>query len=207
MNPERAADDAINDRISARFSGRWEPNYVRGKLRHDPLYRAALAVLAGNSLPLLDIGCGMGLLGMYLSEHGQSRAYIGFDNDPRKIASARTICGEHFPRLRFQDGDAAALPDFAGNVAILDVLHYMPAALQRNVLEGAASRVAPGGVLLIRNCLRDRSWRYWMTVLEEKILHWTRWMQVGARHFPSREEIAEPLAASGLAVEVSPLWG
>jgi SAM-dependent methyltransferase len=207
MNARPVAAGDTNRLIAARFRDRWEHNYVRGKLRIDPLYRGALRVFAGNPLPLLDIGCGMGLLGMYLAEHGQQRDYLGLDNDPRKIASARAIAAEHYPHMRFVEGDAGALPDFSGNVAILDALHYMPFDLQQRVLDGAASRVAPGGILLVRNCLRDRSWRYWMTVIEEKFLHWSRWMHIGAQHFPSREEIVEPLATHGLVAEVTPLWG
>lgn len=207
MNATPAGNPAIDARIAARFSGRWEPLYVRVKLRIDPLYRGVRRMLQDNPLPLLDIGCGMGLLGMHLAEHGQVRDYLGLDGDPRKIASARAICGTHFPHMRFIDGDAGELPAFSGNVAILDALHYMPRELQQRVLHGAAARVAPGGMLLIRNCLRDRSWRYAMTVVEEKFLHWSGWMQVGAQHFPSREEILAPLAAHGLAAEVMPLWG
>ena len=207
MNILPAGDPATDARIASRFSGRWEPLYVRGKLRIDPLYRGARRILEGNPLPLLDIGCGMGLLGMYLSEYGQSRDYLGLDGDPRKTASARAICDTHFPRMRFIDADAGDLPPFSGNVAILDALHYMPFELQQRVLDGAAQRVAPDGVLLIRNCLRDRSWRYWMTVIEEQFLHGSGWMQVGAQHFPSREEILAPLSAHGLVSEVTPLWG
>ena len=193
--------------ISDHFDNRWQRNYVRGKLRIDPVYRAAVDVFNGNPLPLLDIGCGMGILGMYLAEHGQQRDYMGVDSDPRKITSARTIANKNYPRMHFIESDAGSLPRFSGNVTILDALHYMPKALQARVLEEAAQRVASGGLLMIRNCLRDSSWRYWATVVEEKFLHWSSWMQVGAQYFPSREEICTPLRDHGLQVELTPLWG
>lgn len=193
--------------IARHFESRWERGYVNSKLRMDPVYAAALRTFSGSSLPLLDIGCGMGLLGMYLAEHGKHADYIGVDSDPRKIASGSLIAAQCYPHMHLVHGDAGSLPEFSGNVAILDALHYMPASLQQCVLNAAAQRVAPGGALLIRNCLRDSSWRYWATVFEEKLLHWSRWMQVAGDHFPSRNEITAPLATHGLDVDISPLWG
>lgn len=192
--------------IGNRFTGRWERGYVRGKLRVDPLYPAVARELADSDLPLLDIGCGMGLLGHYLAASPYRGSYLGIDSDPRKIASARRVAPDDAD-MQFVEGNAGALPAFSGNVAILDALHYMPASLQQAVLQNAAERVASDGKLLIRNCLRDRSWRYWATVLEEKILHASSWMQVAGSHIPSRQEVIEPLAAHGLDVSVEPLWG
>lgn len=197
----------LNRRLAEHFADGWETRYVRGKLRIDPLYAAAEKVFRNNPLPLMDIGCGMGLLGMYLAEKSQQRDYVGVDNDPRKIASANVIVDKCYPRMRFVQSEADALPDFSGNVALLDALHYMPYELQARVINAAAERVAPGGVLMIRNCLRDHSWRYYATRFEEKILHWTGWMHAAGDQFPSREEIVEPLQRHGLDVEVSPLWG
>ena len=49
--------------------------------------------------------------------------------------------------------------------------------------------------------LRDRSWRFRATVVEEFLLHATRWMRSPARHYPLREEIEQPLRAAGWEVE------
>jgi 2-polyprenyl-3-methyl-5-hydroxy-6-metoxy-1,4-benzoquinol methylase len=54
-------------RVAARFRKPWHRDYARAKLRMDPVYAAAAAATLGNSeTPLLDIGCGLGLLGCYL---------------------------------------------------------------------------------------------------------------------------------------------
>lgn len=207
MTTETLARRQLHQTIYSQFEDRWQRHYVRGKLRIDPVYGGALEVFADSDKPLLDIGCGMGLLGMYLTEHDRRNPYLGVDNDPRKIASARAIADLNYPHMRFVEADAGSLPEFSGDVALLDALHYMPHELQQRVLDAAARRVAPGGLLMIRNCLRDSSWRYWATVIEEKFLHWSRWMHVGAQYFPSREEIAVPLERHGLEVELRPLWG
>lgn len=43
----------------------WDPlvrGYVRGKLRSDPVYPAAFDRLNETPMPVLDLGCGIGLL-------------------------------------------------------------------------------------------------------------------------------------------------
>ncbi|MGA7297915.1 MAG: class I SAM-dependent methyltransferase [Rhodanobacteraceae bacterium] len=207
MSTESIKRARLRRSISSQFEDHWKRQYVRGKLWIDPVYQGAVRVFSGSTQPLLDIGCGMGLLGMFLARHDHCPDYVGVDSDPRKIASARAFAAGAHPQMQFIESDAGQLPEFSGDVALLDALHYMPRELQQRVLNAAAERVAPGGVLMIRNCLRDSSWRYWATVIEEKFLHWSSWMQVGAQHFPTREEIATPLEQHGLSVTVEPLWG
>ena len=42
--------------------------YAHGKIALDPAYPASARLLADSSHPLLDLGCGMGLLAAYLLE-------------------------------------------------------------------------------------------------------------------------------------------
>ena len=197
---------AIPRRIAAQLPLRRHRDYARGKLRFDPAYAEVATLLGDSDADLLDIGCGLGLLGFYLRERGFRGAYHGVDFDAAKIAQARQVA-RHYPNLRFEAGDANALPAFHGHVALLDVLHYLPCAEQTSLLHAAATRVAPGALLIVRNVLRDRGWRFCATVVEEKLLYASRWMRSPALHFPRRDEVEEPLHAAGLSVEVRPLWG
>lgn len=203
-----ATDRSIRHAIAARYDTRGRRGYVRGKLAGDPVYAAMARVLAGAApLPLLDIGCGMGLLGQYLYARGALHGYLGIDHDERKIASARHAASELGGQLQWRCTDAAELPDFHGHVALLDVLHYLPAARQAPLLALAARHLAPGGQLVIRNVLREANWRYHATRLEEFFLHATGWMRVAPQHYPSAEEIRRPLEAAGLVVRSEPLRG
>ncbi|PYQ62286.1 MAG: hypothetical protein DMF58_02195 [Acidobacteria bacterium] len=58
-------------------------SYVRAKLATDPVYDAAFECLRGSELPVLDIGCGVGILGMYLRERGFTAPIVGIDHDAR----------------------------------------------------------------------------------------------------------------------------
>ena len=203
---EQTEHRAIARRIAGHMRRPWHRDYAHFKVRTDPAYAAVAALLDGNVADLLDVGCGLGLLGFYLRERGFRGAYHGVDFDAPKIVEARHAAG-YYDGLVFHDGNANALPPFCGNVAVLDVLHYLSFNEQQALLREAAARVAMGALLIVRNVLREKHWRFHATVVEERILYATRWMQSPARHFPSRHDIEAPLQALGFDVDVRPLWG
>lgn len=52
--------------IASRFASFGHRAHIRIKLRFDHIYRATDDILAGSELALLDVGCGIALLGHYL---------------------------------------------------------------------------------------------------------------------------------------------
>ncbi len=136
-------------KLAARFGSRWHRHYVKSKLRTDPLYEAVFAELRDETRPLLDLGCGLGLLAFYLRECGLEFPILGIDYDQRKIAdAARLADAQRAPgkeRLEFRVGDARdGIPDFQGNVTILDILQFFNPEEQGLLLANAAACVAPG---------------------------------------------------------------
>ncbi len=190
------------------FPGRWDRNYVATKLRTDPLYASLTENLRGHALPLLDIGCGLGLLAFYLRAEGIDVPIQGLDYDPRKIESARRATFESNIRgLDFSLHDArTGLPAHQGNVSILDILQFFTPDEQETLLKLAASRVAPGGKLIIRSGLRDSSWRFKVTVLGDWLAKATFWMKAAPTHYPTSDDFQSILSPFG-TVEISPLWG
>ena len=83
-------DAQIAARIAQRFRKRSHAGYARGKVRYDPAYAAVAGWIGADETPLLDVGCGLGLLGLYLRERGWRGAYRGLDFDSAKIAAAKT---------------------------------------------------------------------------------------------------------------------
>ena len=195
------------DRIAAHYPGRWRRGYVRGKLRSDPVYAAAWQALQHSALPVLDVGCGIGLLEFYLREHGFLPPITGIDFDEDKIEQAQYIAGRGYKGLTFKVSDVLGADGFRGNVVLLDVLHYLAAARHQPLLEHLAGLVAPGGLCLIRATPRDASWRFRLTRLQEVLIHASGWMKSRAVHFPSMEEIVTPFRTRGFECEVRPLWG
>jgi SAM-dependent methyltransferase len=199
----------VIERIARRYEGRWLQGYARGKLRGDPVFAAAFALLKDAPLPVLDIGCGVGLFEFYLRERGVAAALTGFDFDAGKIAQAQRIAAANYEGVSFCVGDTAdALPPGArGHVVIFDVLHYLDPTAQRDLLERAADRVARGGLCLIRETPRDGSWRFRATQLEELFIRSILWMKSGVRHFPTIAEVLAPFERRGFSTQVRPLWG
>ena len=190
------------------FRQRWLCHYVRGKLRRDQIYPTAYDLLRSSVEPILDVGCGVGLLGFYLRERACPQFVLGLDVDARKIRYGAEIAAEQYSdiELRFHDV-AKTIPDFSGNVALFDVLHYLPHERQTALLTQLAKCVAPGGVLIIRDCPRDPGPRYWITWLAERFAQVISWNLNSPLHFPSRASIDGVFGPAEFDRESRPLWG
>lgn len=200
---------AMRKAIASHYGNAGHRLHARWKLAYDPAYAATAKLLGQSSLPLLDIGCGIGLLGRYLHAVGARAPYVGVDRDARKIDAAQAAneqAGDGNP-VQLHCVDAAALPPIHGNVALLDVLHYLDAGQQRSLLQTAVTHLAQDGILVIRNVLREPNWRFHATRLEEFFLCASGWIPGGAQHYPTADELRTPLENAGLDVSISPLRG
>lgn len=200
--------DPTHQKIAALFPGRWERHYAAAKLRTDPLYRALEKELSRSHMPLLDLGCGLGLLAFFLREKGIEVPIHGLDYDMRKITMATQAAEISGTRdLSFSHHDArSGLPEHQGNVSILDILQFFTPPEQETLLTLAASRVCPGGKLVIRSGLRDDSMRFKITVLGDLLAKATFWMKAAPTHYPTAGDFQRILAPFG-SVVISPLWG
>jgi 2-polyprenyl-3-methyl-5-hydroxy-6-metoxy-1,4-benzoquinol methylase len=196
-------------RIASHFSTRGDRFYVHGKLASDPVYGACAAAIAGRHLPLLDIGCGLGLLGHYLHACSALDGYVGLDSDARKIAMGREAAGRAGlgQALALHHADVTTPQPMRGHVALLDVLHYLPRERQAQVLAYAVDHLADDGVLVLRNVLRDDSWRFRATVWEEKFIKAVGWIPGGAQYFPTEDDIRGILEPRGIRARFRPLFG
>jgi 2-polyprenyl-3-methyl-5-hydroxy-6-metoxy-1,4-benzoquinol methylase len=195
-------------RVAAQFRQRWLRHYVRGKLRNDQIYPAAYELMRASENPILDVGCGVGLLGFYLRERACRHPVLGLDVDARKIRYGSEIAAKQYEDIELRWHDVREpLPVFAGNIALFDVLHYLPRAAQRALLSNLAGCVAPGGVLIIRDCPREPRPRYWMTLIAEKFAQAISWNLRTSLHFPTRENINDVFSANEFERESRPLWG
>jgi SAM-dependent methyltransferase len=194
------------ERVASRYRSRFLRYYVISKLATDPLYSAVAERLRDRVLPVTDIGCGVGLTAFYLREHGVRVPIFGVDHDDAKIAAAREIAVA-YDDLSFEAGDAREATIAVGSVLLLDVLHYLPDEDQARLLDAIADRVPSGSVVIIRDAVRDRTFRYRLTYVAELFSRAVRWMKAEGLNFPTRESIVSPFRERGFEVDVSPLWG
>lgn len=202
-----AAHEAACARVAARFGERWLRIYAGRKLRSDPIFPAAFELFGNSGQSLVDVGCGVGLLAFYLRERDFLAPITGLDSDGRKIERARAVAEGAYRDLDFIEQDVSAPIASTGNIALFDLLHYLRPGDQARLLERLAARVAPGGMLVIRDCPRDGTTRFWLTHLAERFAQTTTWNINAALHFPTREQIFAAFDEEQFSRSVAPLWG
>lgn len=214
-SPTRPFDRATATRIASAFlpahplGNRWDYYYTRTKLGSDPLYPGVLQALRGSRAPLLDLGCGLGLLAHALRLDGQTMAYRGVDNDAAKIARARNVASKSvLADTSFEVVDLAKGPPVhQGSVAILDVLQYLDAAAQQALIGEVVGMLTPGARLVIRTALDDGSRRGQTTRVTDRMANLIGWMQSRPRCYPDADAMRTRLADAGLRTTFSPLYG
>jgi SAM-dependent methyltransferase len=191
------------------LGNRFDYYYVCAKLGSDPLYPGVLAALRGSDAPLLDLGCGLGLLAHALRLDGQTLMYRGVDNDAAKIARAQRAAEKRgFAQTRFEVVDLAnTTPDHCGSVVILDVLQYLDADAQRALFAKAAAMLTPGAVLVIRSAIDDDTGRARTSRITDQLANWIGWMQFRPRSYPTLTGLRNALETAGLQAEFTPLYG
>jgi len=205
---EKTGHEPACARVAARFPRGWLRSYVKSKLRRDPIFPKAYELLHGLDEPILDVGCGVGLLAFYLRERGCAQPITGLDVDARKIRHARNAAADRYRDVSFHEQDVREpIAEFRGNVALFDVLHYLPLAEQSALLSRLSVSIAPGGLLIIRDCPRDGSFRFWMTWLAEKFAQAISWNLNTPLHFPTRTRINAAFSETKFTREIRPLWG
>ena len=202
-----SAHDAACSRVAANFSERWLRIYVGKKLRGDPIFQTAFELLRGSTQPLIDLGCGVGLLAFYLKERDFLEPITGVDRDRRKIARARVVAERAYRDLSFIEQDVCEPIAGRGNLVLFDVLHYLSPNEQMMLLEQLAARVAPGGMLIVRDCPRDGNVRFWLTYLAERFAQATTWNMKVKFHFPTRDNICRAFDKDDFSRNIAPLWG
>lgn len=210
---------ALLERTAYRYldAGLFHWEFVRGKLRYDPVY---FSLLRTGLLPpegrLVDLGCGRGLLlALLQTAREQAGPYPegwpppprldlhGIEGSPKIAEVARKALGEE-ARIDTADLRNAEIPP-ARVILLLDVLHYLPAVAQEDLLARIAAALEPGGLLLVRDADAAGGWRFTATRLQERLcalarLHWRQRF-----HYRSQAEWLALLEKNGLAATAKPM--
>jgi 2-polyprenyl-3-methyl-5-hydroxy-6-metoxy-1,4-benzoquinol methylase len=123
---------------------------------------------------LLDVGCGAGMTLILLAKLGRVKSGYGFDVSPPAIAAARQAASllPEPGRVSFELRSVeAGLPDVAWTAAtVIDVIHHIPRRWQEAFVRDLASRVPPGGRLIIKDMVKKPRWRAAMNTLHDLLL-------------------------------------
>lgn len=202
----------LRDAVAERYlgAGLLHLELVRGKLRHDPMYRHLLeAGLLPRPGRLVDLGCGRGILLTLLAVHGAADPGVpdvrltGIELRERHVRAARHALGDD-GEVRQGDLTAAPVPP-CDTAVLLDVLHYLPAADQERLLARVAGALAPGGVLIVRDADAAAGWRFALTRAAERFNALARGHLRQRFHYRSRDAWTALLRDHGLTVDTEPL--
>ena len=168
MTYGRTAPDGLGRRLLSlyRSAPLLDRVHVRVRWATCPFRAVAAQVPAAGSI--LEVGCGHGLLSLFLALAAPDRRVTGIDVDVEKLEVARAAAGQGGLDCTFEAVEGAALPDgpFDG-IAIVDVLYLLDAADQRSLLRSCAERLAPGGALVVKEMAPSPRWKATWNVVQE----------------------------------------
>lgn len=171
--------------------------YARMKVERDWIY-AQLCERIPPGARVLDLGAGMGLLGLVLEERKQGHAVHGIEWDDRKVAFARRLALSG-SACQVHQGDILKDPWPPSDIVVLvDVLHYFPEQTQKELLHRIAHHLESGGMLLMRVMDREAKGRAWLTRLMERLAVSLKWNRAPDLHWRGIREILADLSAAGL---------
>jgi uncharacterized protein (DUF2062 family) len=199
---EQAAHETVARFATAKPGHR---HYVRWKIRLDPVYRAICDGLP-DRLELVELGCGLGILPLLVVSLGSHRRVTAIDWDEPKVAAAQKAT-VGLP-ITIERGDVRTwTPPPCDAIAIVDVLHYFDADVQRAILERATKVLRPGGTLFIREGEAGKQGSAWTRMVEAMAVT-LRWNRSDNRpNFRAIDDIVRDLSALGLSCEVVPVAG
>ncbi|GAC1574936.1 MAG: hypothetical protein NVS3B20_06560 [Polyangiales bacterium] len=173
--------------------------YVRWKVRLDPVYRAIAAELP-DAIKVVELGAGLGILPILLALLGSRRTVLGVDHDEVKVREGVRAAVGLPVELLVADVRTWSPPP-CDALAIIDVLHYFDAETQRTILARAANAIREDGVLLIREGDPSHRTGRWTRSLESLAVRVGWNMSERAPHFRSLALVSDDLRALGFEVE------
>jgi 2-polyprenyl-3-methyl-5-hydroxy-6-metoxy-1,4-benzoquinol methylase len=166
-----------------------------------PKLLSVMDLLLTDEGRILDVGCGFGLFAAYFGQTQRRRRVVGIDPDARRIHLAQRVANSlGLERHRFHVGDvrSAALEGPFDAAYVLDVMHHIPEADQRAVLERLRDLLCPGGVLLIKDITTEPRYQLAFTYVLDRLM-------VGLREplaYRHHREWGEMLSELGFKVRI-----
>lgn len=133
------------------YKGPIVENYIKVKVRLEQYYEL-FDKLVPRKAHIIDIGCGYGPMTYMLCLRSSERNILGIDYDEDKIAlAANCELAGRYP-VKFAAADATNYPYPVSDVFLIsDMLHYLPSDKQKDLITECISKLAPGGMIIIRD--------------------------------------------------------
>jgi cyclopropane fatty-acyl-phospholipid synthase-like methyltransferase len=166
----------------------------------------AVAECVPNAGRILDAGCGHGLFALYLALTGAGRRVTGVDIDDDKLAVAlrAAITAGVDSRVDFE----SVVPDWRPEgrwdaIVEVDMLYLLGRVRAKDWIPSAASALAPGGRLVVKELDVVPEWKArWSEVQEVLATRVLRITEGEELELIPCDDVTDAMRAAGLAVEV-----
>jgi 2-polyprenyl-3-methyl-5-hydroxy-6-metoxy-1,4-benzoquinol methylase len=181
---------------------RRERLHVRGRWASCPVDAVEREV--PRSGRVLEVGCGHGLVSIHLAGTARERAVTGSDIDGHKIEMAQRAAATRPESVRptFVHRADGSLPDGPWDaIVVVDVLYLLPPEGEAALLDACVERLAPGGVLVLKETDVRPRWKHRLATAQELLA--TRVLRITAGStvaFTPIDDIAAGLEKRGLDV-------
>jgi SAM-dependent methyltransferase len=155
---------------------------------------------------IVDLGCGFGMLTIYLAMLSQERQIRGIDISHRRLQIANFVSA-HIHNVAFEYSDLVKYTfDQCNCILLIDTLHYFPVSVQNRLLDSCYERLSPGGRLLLRDSNKDNRFRHFITKFHETIMTRSGFTKGEMLCFRSFVELTSHLETLGFLVDSLPMW-
>lgn len=155
---------------------------------------------------VLELGCGHGLFSLLAAVSSPERVVVGVDVDGRKVEHARmaaALARQRGADCRIATAPPGEVPEGPWDaVVVVDVLYLLDAGAQRRLLAECARRLAPGGVLAVKEMALAPAWKFRWNRVQETLAVRVMGLTAGSGDFtflPPAQH-GEWMAADGLEV-------
>lgn len=207
MTYGRPAADSPGRRVLSLYAGApvSARAHVRVRWATCPFRAVASETPAAGSV--LEVGCGHGLLSLYLALTSPARVVHGVDVDGGKLEAARGAAARGGLACTFGPMVGDNLPDGRWDaIAIVDVLYLLDAADQVGLLRSCSAALGAGGVLVVKEMAPAPRWKAAWNAAQEtaavRILGITAGKELT---FLPPAELVAAMSAGGLSVRDRPL--
>jgi SAM-dependent methyltransferase len=127
---------------------------------------------------IVDLGCGHGVFALALALESSARQIVAVDPSSLKLAAACQALQDQL-QIHLVQGDAghSPVPSPCSAILLIDVLYLLAPAVQERLIAECYTRLAPGGVLLIKTMGQRPRWKAALNWLQEwlavRVLHVT----------------------------------
>ena len=200
----------IVTRVAARYArcGRVVQGFVRGKLRHDPVFRSLAERGLAEAPRVVDLGCGRGILLALLLEARRAPdppSLLGVELAAAPARIAREAL-DGAAAIVEADLEAIDVPE-CDAVTILDVLHYLSPDVQTGLLARVRAALPVDGRLFIREADAAAGAGFFAVTAGERLCAIARGDGIRRFSYVEASSLTARLEALGFKVDVAPMGG